>query len=115
LPTVAGIAQALRGPRPVPVLIFVVVLVAAFAVSRTCQRSRVRVSATQAVAIAQSKIDFHPEGHTIRFVQRGVPPRPFWAVRFFIPDPNVQGGYRKATIVWVNARTGAVETVIRQR
>jgi len=113
LPTVGDIAQALKGRYPV--LLFIVVLVAAFLVSRTCQRNRVRVSSTQAVAIAQTELDFRPQAHTIRFVQRGVPPRPFWAIRFYIPDPSAQGGYLKATIVWVNANTGVVDAVIPQR
>jgi hypothetical protein len=89
------------------------VLVAAFVVSRSCQRTFVRVTEDQAVAIGQRKVDFRPEGHTIRLVQRGVPPRRYWAVSYWIRKPG--GDYRKVTVVLVDANTGKVDSVFRER
>jgi hypothetical protein len=115
LPTVAGTAQALRG-RPIGrILVLVGVVVAAFLVSRSCQRNYVRITSDQAVAIGQREIDFRPEGHTIRFVQRGIPPKRYWAVSFWVRDPEDPSEYSKLTVVLVDANRGSVAQVIVNR
>jgi hypothetical protein len=112
LPTVAGAAQTLRG-RPIGrILVLVGVVILAFVVSRSCQRNYVRITSDQAVAIGQREIDFRPEGHTIRLVQRGVPPRRYWAVSYWIRDPLSKTHYSKVTVVLVDANTGEVHQVI---
>jgi ribosomal protein L34E len=112
LPTVAGTAQALKG-RPVGrILVLVGVVVAAFLVSRSCQRNYVRITSDQAVAIGQRKIDFRPEGHTVRLVQRGIPPKRYWAISYWIRDPKAPSHYRKVTVVLVDANRGTVAEVI---
>ena len=90
-------------------------VVAAFLVSRSCQRNYVRLTSDQAVGIAQREIDFHPQGHNVRLVQRGVPPKRFWAVSFWIRDSRAKGGYSKLTVVLVNANTGKVAKVFVNR
>jgi hypothetical protein len=89
------------------------VVVAAFLVSRGCQRSQARITEDQAVGIGQRAIDFRPQSHAVRMVLRGVPPKRFWAVSFWIRDPK--GGYRKLTVVLVDANTGKVTQVNKER
>jgi hypothetical protein len=112
LPTVAGAAQTLRG-RPIGrILVLVGVVALTFVVSRSCQRNYVRITSDQAVAIGQREIDFRPQGHTVRLVQRGIPPRRYWAVSYWIRDPKVEGHYRKLTVVLIDANRGTVTDVI---
>ena len=87
-------------------------LVGAFLVSRGCQRSYVRITKDQAVAIGQKKIGFHAEGHAIRIVQRGIPPKRFWAVSYWIEKKG--GGYRRLTVVLINANNGKIDKVYVQ-
>jgi hypothetical protein len=69
------------------------------------------VSDDRAVAIARARIDFKPEDHQIRFVRRGIPPRGYWVVSFFIRRQS--GGYKRVTVVLVDAQTGKVAEVRR--
>ncbi len=88
------------------------VVAAAFLASRSCQRNYVRITSDQAVAIGQREIDFHPVGHNVRFVQRGVPPRRYWAVSYWVRDPKDSSQYNKLTVVLVDANRGSVAEVI---
>lgn len=69
------------------------------------------VSKGEAVTIARARVDFTPEGYNIRFVRRGIPPRPFWVVSFWIRRP--EGGFSRITVVLVDANTGRVTDVER--
>jgi hypothetical protein len=69
------------------------------------------VSKDQAVAIARARVDFKPEGHSIRFIRRGIPPRPFWVVSFWIRGAD--GGYSRITVVLLDANSGRVTEVKR--
>jgi hypothetical protein len=116
LPTVARTAQALRGRSIGRALVLLGVVAAAFAVSRNCQRDYVRITSDQAVAIGQREIDFRPQGHAVRFVQRGVPPRRYWAVSYWVRDPKNPGEYSKLTVVLVDANKGnVVQVIVNQR
>ncbi len=68
-----------------------------------------RINEAQAVAIGQRQLDFDPQGHSIRIVQRGVPPKRYWAVSYFIR--NQTGGYRKLTVLLIDANTGTVQVI----
>ena len=110
MPTVGGIGRTLRR-RPAPgVVVIVLALVGAFLVSRGCQRTQVRISEEQAVVLGERQLDFDPQGHNIRIVQRGVPPRRYWAVSYFIRTPSGTG-YRKLTVMLVDVNTGKVEVI----
>jgi hypothetical protein len=69
------------------------------------------VSKERAVAIARPRIDFKPQDHQIRFVRQGIPPRGYWVVSFFIRRQS--GGYKRVTVVLVDAETGRVTQVRR--
>ena len=109
MPTVGGIGRTLRR-RPAPgFVVIVLALVGAFLVSRGCQRTAVRINEAQAVALGERQLDFNPQGHTIRIVQRGVPPKKYWAVSYFIR--NGTGGYRKLTVLLIDANTGTIQVI----
>jgi hypothetical protein len=69
------------------------------------------VSKDEAVAIARPYVKFEPEGHNIRFIRRGIPPRAFWVVSFWIQRDD--GSYSRITVALVDANTGRVTEVKR--
>ena len=111
--TIGGSARVRRVLLAPGVLVMIAALVGAFLVSRGCQRSYVRVTKDQAVAIGEKRIGFKPQGHEVRILLRGVPPKRLWGVRYWIRDAH--GGYRKLTIVLVNANTGKIDKVYVQK
>jgi hypothetical protein len=68
-----------------------------------------KISEEKAVSIARPEVKFTPQGHNIRFVHQGIPPRAFWAVSFWIR--NSTGGYSKTTVVLVDANSGRIDQV----
>jgi hypothetical protein len=84
-------------------------VIVALVISRVVGHGGAQVSEERAVEIARPQIDFTPEGHNIRLVRRGIPPRPYWAVSFWIKDAG--GDPTRVTVVVVNADTGAVTEV----
>ena len=58
-----------------------------------------------------SKVDFKPQGYNIRLVRQGIPPRPVWAISFWIRKAG--GGFSRITIVLVDANSGRVMQVRR--
>lgn len=82
-----------------------------FLLTRGTGQTTPHVSKQRAVAIARSYVRFTPEGHTIRFVRQGIPPRAFWGVSFWIRGQN--GGYRRITFVLLSADSGHVTQVRR--
>jgi hypothetical protein len=77
--------------------------------TRVLDRSGARVSEERAVEVSRPYAGFTPEGHNIRLVRRGIPPKPFWAVSFWIKDAS--GDPTRVTLVLVNADTGDVTEV----
>jgi hypothetical protein len=67
------------------------------------------VSKDEAVRIARPQIDFVPQDHQIRFIRRGIPTRPYWVVSFYIRKDG--GGYKRVTVVVVDAGNGRVTEV----
>ena len=110
MPTVGATARTLRR-RPAPgVIVIVVALVGAFLVSRGCQRTQVRISEAQAVVLGERQLDFDPQGHNVRIVQRGLPPKRYWAVSYFVRAPS-GSGYRKLTVMLIDVNTGKVDVI----
>lgn len=69
------------------------------------------ISKQEAIAIARPRIDFKPQDYQIRFLRRGIPPRGFWVVSFYIRKQA--GGYKRVTVVIVDASTGQITEVRR--
>jgi hypothetical protein len=82
-----------------------------FALVHVVDRTGAKVSQDDAVAIARTQVDFEPEDYQIRFLRRGIPSRGYWAVSFFIrKQPS---GYKRVTVVLVDAASGKITEVRR--
>jgi hypothetical protein len=92
------------------VALFAVTLVAA----QSCQQAQVRLSKEQAIATARSQAGFAPERTQVRLVRQGLTARPYWAVSFSVPAKSGDG-YAKLTTVRIDANSGKVEAVNRER
>jgi hypothetical protein len=86
-------------------------LVIGLVLTRVLGKTRPHVSKTEAVQIARPKVDFAPQGHTIRLVRRGIPSRPYWVISFWIQKRT--GGYKRVTVVLVDSNSGRVVEVRR--
>jgi hypothetical protein len=84
-------------------------VVLALVLARVLHHGGAQVSEERAVEVARPFVDFTPEGHNIRLLRRGIPPRPFWAVSFWIK--NDAGDPTRVTVVLVNGDTGDVTEV----
>jgi hypothetical protein len=78
-------------------------------VAQACQRSQIRISQSQAITIARARLDFTPRQTQVRFVRQGMSSHPYWAVSLSIPA--VKGGFRRLTVVRVDANSGSVASV----
>jgi hypothetical protein len=93
----------------------VVALLAVTAVAaQSCQQAQVRVTKDRAIAAARPEAGFTPERTQIRLVRQGLTGRPFWAISFSVAAPSGDG-YEKLTTVRVDANSGKVEAVNRER
>lgn len=82
--------------------------------AQSCQQSQVRLSKEQAIEVAQPRAGFTPERTQIRLVRQGLTGRPYWAVSFSVPAASGDG-YAKLTTVRVDANTGTIAAVNRDR
>jgi hypothetical protein len=93
----------------------VVALIAVTAVAaQTCQQAQVRVNQERAVATARPEAGFTPERTQIRLVRQGLNGHPYWAISFSVPAKSGDG-YAKLTTVRVDANSGKVAAVNRER
>jgi Peptidase propeptide and YPEB domain len=106
-----------QGPRRLTlrgVVAFVALLAVTFVAAQTCQQAQIRLTKEQAVAKARPQAGFAPERTQIRLVRQGLNGHPFWAVSFSVPAPSGDG-YSRLTTVRVDANSGKVEAVNRER
>ena len=87
----------------------VALLALGLVLTRVLGRTTPKVSKQEAVAVARPNVHFKPQGHNIRLARQGVPPRPVWAVSFWIRKAG--GGYSRITLVLVDANSGRVMQV----
>lgn len=80
--------------------------------AKSCQQSQVRLSKEQAIATARPQAGFVPQRTQIRLVRQGLTGHPFWAVSFSVGGPEE---YTKLTTVRLDANTGAIQAVNRER
>ena len=109
-----SIGPAPESRRPLPprrtVIVFIAILfVAAFVVSRSCQKREVAIDKERAVEIARDQIDYEPQRVAVRFMRRGVPSRGYWAVSMPGADPP------RITTVVISASSGDVVEVNREQ
>jgi hypothetical protein len=92
------------------VLLLGLVLLAALVAARTCASADRKIDAQEAVELARAKVTFTPcpekQCAFPQFVQRGIPPRPYWVVRFAEDYEN--GVPTRAESYLVDASTGEV-------
>ena len=96
------------------VLAFVALLGVTIFAAQSCQQSQIRFSKERAIATARPQAGFTPQRTQVRLVRQGLNGRPFWAVSFSIPGAGADE-YAKLTTVRVNANTGKIEAVNRER
>ena len=72
-------------------------------------RSTPKVSKSEALEISRPRVDFVPGGHQIRYIKRGIPPHGYWVVSYFIRKEG--GGYKRVTVVVLDATSGRVTEV----
>jgi hypothetical protein len=93
----------------------VVALIAATAIAApSCQQAQVRVNQERAIATARPQAGFDPERTQVRLVRQGLTAHPYWAISFSVPAASGDG-YAKLTTVRVDANTGKVAAVNRER
>jgi len=105
------------GPRRLTrrgVVAFVVLLAVTIVAAQTCQQRQIRYTEEQAIAAARPQAGFTPERTQVRLVRQGLDGHPYWAVSFSIPAPSGEG-YTKLTTVRVDANSGKIEAVNRER
>jgi hypothetical protein len=93
------------------VAFMVALLTLGLVLTRVLGRTTPKVSKAEAVAVARPNVDFKPQGYNIRLVRQGIPPRPVWAVSFWIRKAG--GGFSRITLVLVDANSGQVMQVRR--
>ena len=92
--------------RPLGRLALVVaVLAVALLSTRACQSSD-NVSSERAVELARAEATFTPERTQVRLVQRGLPPRDYWAVSLY--TVSATGAPAKVEVFLVDRSTGAL-------
>jgi len=80
------------------------VLLLAFVSLRACDSPDKGISSERAVALAREAATFIPERHQVRLVQRGVPPRDYWAVSLYDVGPS--GNPTRRELFLVDRATG---------
>jgi len=89
----------------------VALLALGLVLTRVLGRTNPKFSKQDAIAVARPNVDFKPQGYNIRLLRQGIPPRPVWAVSFWIRKAG--GGYSRITVVLVDANSGRVMQVRR--
>jgi hypothetical protein len=105
------VGARLRGVTWSKVAFMVGLLVALFVLVHVAQNGAKKVNKDDAIAIARTRIDFEPTGYRILFLRRGIPPRGYWVASFYIS--KAAGGYKRVTVVIVDAASGKVTEVQR--
>jgi hypothetical protein len=95
-------------------LVIVGLFVAAVIVAQSCQQSQIRVGKDRAVVTAREQVDYRPTQTNVRLLRQGLDSTPYWAVSLSIPRPD-RKGYRVVTTVRVDANTGKVAAVTREK
>ena len=105
--------EPVRITRRAVLAIVALLVVTAFA-AQSCQQAQVRVTKERAIAVASDQAGFEPQRTQVRLVRQGLTGRPFWAVSLSTPAASGDG-FERLTTVRVDANTGKIEAVTRER
>jgi len=105
----AGVAGRLRRVTWSRVAFMIGLIALGLVLVNVLGRSTPKVSKSDALAISRPRIDFVPDDHQIRYIKRGIPPHGFWIVSYFIRREG--GGYKRVTVVVLDATSGKVTEV----
>jgi hypothetical protein len=83
-----------------------------FFVSKSCQQSQIRVTQSEAIAIAKEQVDFRPTDTAIRLLRQGLSTKPFWIVVLYT---RKDGELVTRAQVHIDAKTGEVTQVTEAR
>jgi hypothetical protein len=106
-----------QGPRRLTrrgVIGFVALLAVTIVAAQSCQQRQIRFTKEQAIATARPQAGFEPQRTQVRLVRQGLNGHPYWAVSFSVVAPSGDGYSRLAT-VRVDANSGKIEAVNRER
>jgi hypothetical protein len=106
-----------QGPRRLTrrgVIAFVALLAVTIVAAQTCQQRQIRYTKEQAIVTARPQAGFTPQQTQIRLVRQGLNGHPFWAVSFSTPSASGDG-YARLTTVRVDANSGKIDAVNRER
>jgi hypothetical protein len=98
--------------------VLVALVAATFAVSRTCQKSNVRITKDQAISTAEERVDFQATRKQVRFLRQGLGAKPYWIVSLSVPfrgDSLNTQRFKELAVVEIDANTGKVTNVRVQR
>ena len=84
----------------------VAVLALALVSARACQSRGEDVSSNRAIELARADASFDADRAQVRLVQRGIPPRAYWAVSLYDVGPN--GAPAKVEVFLVDRATGTL-------
>jgi NAD(P)H-flavin reductase len=96
------------------VLVVVGVLVLAFFVARSCQQAQVRISKETAIVTAKREVDFAARRANVRLLRQGLNSKPYWFVNLSVPGGQ-EGSIRRLSVVKIDANSGKVVEIDRQR
>ena len=99
---------------PRGVIAVVALLVLTFVAAQGCQQAQIKVPKESAIETARPEAGFEPQRTQVRLVRQGLDGHPFWAISFSIRAPSGDG-YERLTTVRVDAVSGRVESVNRER
>lgn len=91
-------------------LLLLLILPVAFVADRAASHGA-PITQQQATRIARAQIDYKTDGTNIRFVRRGLPPKPYWAVSLW--QKTTTGERTNVTVVLIDAGDGSVQQVSR--
>ena len=92
----------------------IAVLVLAFVVARGCQDSQVRLTKEQAIATAEREVRFEPNIANVKLLRQGLNAKPYWFVNLSTARGEDELP-RRLVVVKIDAKTGSVVEVDRQR
>ena len=87
-------------------MLVVAALALALVSARACQSRGDDVPPERAIELARAEASFEADRAHVRLVQRGIPPRAYWAVSLYDVGPN--GAPAKVEVFLVDRATGTL-------